>query len=83
MPAVQDGATVEGEQVALTVRDDGVGMPPGRLDEAAAAGRLGAVSSIRGRLADLGGVAEYAGREGAGVTIRMRAPKGGAAGGVA
>jgi signal transduction histidine kinase len=73
----------EGEQVALTVRDDGVGMPPGRLDEAAAAGRLGAVSSIRGRLADLGGVAEYAGREGAGVTIRMRAPKGGAAGGVA
>jgi signal transduction histidine kinase len=70
----------EGKQVALTVRDDGVGMPPGRLAEAAAAGRLGAVSSIRGRLADLGGMAEYGGREGAGVTIRMRAPKGGPGG---
>jgi signal transduction histidine kinase len=67
----------EGEQVALTVRDDGVGMPPGRLSEAARAGRLGAASSIVGRLADLGGMAEYAGREGAGVTVRMRAPKGG------
>jgi hypothetical protein len=52
-------------------------MPAGRLDEAAAAGRLGASSSIRGRLADLGGTAEYSGREGAGVTVRMRAPKDG------
>jgi signal transduction histidine kinase len=65
----------EGDEVALTVRDNGVGMPAGRLEEAAAAGRLGASSSIRGRLADLGGMAEYAAREGAGVTVRMRAPK--------
>jgi signal transduction histidine kinase len=65
----------EGADVALTVRDNGVGMPAGRLDEAAAAGRLGASSSIRGRLADLGGVAEYTSREGRGVTVRMRAPK--------
>jgi signal transduction histidine kinase len=65
----------EGDEVALTVRDNGVGMPVGRLDEAAAAGRLGASSSIRGRLADLGGTAEYTAREGAGVTVRMRAPK--------
>jgi signal transduction histidine kinase len=65
----------EGDDVALTVRDNGVGMPVGRLDEAAAAGRLGASSSIRGRLADLGGTAEYTAREGAGVTVRMRAPK--------
>ncbi|WP_206665766.1 MacS family sensor histidine kinase [Pedococcus bigeumensis] len=67
----------EGGEVALTVRDNGVGMPAGRLDEAAAAGRLGASSSIRGRLSDLGGTAEYSGREGAGVTVRMRAPKDG------
>jgi signal transduction histidine kinase len=67
----------DGDEVGLTVRDNGVGMPAGRLDEAAAAGRLGASSSIRGRLADLGGTAEYAGREGAGVTVRMRAPKDG------
>jgi signal transduction histidine kinase len=65
----------EGSHVALTVRDNGVGMPAGRLTEAASAGRLGASSSIRGRLADLGGEAEYSSREGAGVTVRMRAPK--------
>ena len=67
----------EGGEVALTVRDNGMGMPAGRLDEAAAAGRLGASSSIRGRLRDLGGTAEYSVREGAGVTVRMRAPKDG------
>lgn len=67
----------DGDDVAITVRDNGVGMPEGRLDEAAAAGRLGAASSIRGRLADLGGEATYAGREGTGVTVRMRAPKDG------
>ena len=67
----------DGDEVGLTVRDNGVGMPAGRLDEAAAAGRMGASSSIRGRLTDLGGTAEYAGREGAGVTVRMRAPKDG------
>lgn len=65
----------EGESVALTVRDNGAGMPPGRLAEAAEAGRLGVASSIRGRLRDLGGDAEWAVREGSGVTVRMRAPK--------
>ena len=65
----------EGETVAVTVRDNGAGMPVGRLEEAAAGGRLGVASSIRGRLRDLGGEAEWVGREGAGVTVRMRAPK--------
>ena len=71
----------EGETVALTVRDNGVGMPPSRLDEAAAAGRLGASSSIRGRLSDLGGEAVYSGRQGSGTTVTMRAPRTGAPGG--
>ena len=71
----------EGETVALTVRDNGVGMPPGRLEEAASAGRLGASSSIRGRLADLGGEAVYSGRQGSGTTVTMRAPRTGAPGG--
>ena len=71
----------EGETVALTVRDNGVGMPSGRLDEAAAAGRLGASSSIRGRLSDLGGEAVYSGRQGSGTTVTMRAPRTGAPGG--
>jgi signal transduction histidine kinase len=66
----------EGGSVTVTVRDNGLGMPAGRLEEAAAAGRLGASSSIRGRLADLGGHAEYTSREGGGVTVTMTAPKG-------
>jgi signal transduction histidine kinase len=75
----------EGERVSLTVRDNGRGMPEGRLAEAAAAGRLGASSSICGRLADLGGEASFSAREGAGVTVRMWAPKRGerTSGGVA
>lgn len=69
----------EGEAVSLTVRDNGVGMPPGRLEQASADGRLGVASSIRGRLRDCGGDAEWASREGGGVTVRMRAPKAGVA----
>jgi signal transduction histidine kinase len=45
------------ERLELSVRDDGPGIPPGRLEEAAAAGRLGVRESIRGRIADLGGSA--------------------------
>lgn len=43
--------------VAVSVRDDGPGIPEGRLDEAAAQGRLGVTGSIRGRLRELGGTA--------------------------
>lgn len=43
------------ERVELSVRDEGAGIPPGRLEEAAATGRLGVAESIRGRLADIGG----------------------------
>jgi signal transduction histidine kinase len=46
------------DRVELSVRDDGPGIPAGRLDEAAGHGRLGIVESIRGRISDLGGTAE-------------------------
>jgi signal transduction histidine kinase len=46
------------DTVLVSVRDEGPGIPAGRLEEAAAAGRLGVASSIRGRVADLGGTAE-------------------------
>jgi signal transduction histidine kinase len=46
------------DRVEVSVRDDGPGIPAGRLDEAAAQGRLGVTESIRGRVADLGGTAE-------------------------
>jgi signal transduction histidine kinase len=48
------------DRVALSVRDEGPGIPSGRLEEAAAQGRLGVTESIRGRIAGLGGTAELA-----------------------
>lgn len=49
---------VVGGDLVLTVRDEGPGIPDGRLATAAAEGRLGVAESIRGRIADLGGTAE-------------------------
>jgi signal transduction histidine kinase len=46
-----------GDRVELSVRDDGPGIPDGRLAEAEADGRLGVRESIRGRVRDLGGTA--------------------------
>jgi signal transduction histidine kinase len=43
------------DEVVVTVRDDGPGIPDGRLESAAAEGRLGVTASLRGRLAGLGG----------------------------
>jgi signal transduction histidine kinase len=45
-------------EVVVSVRDDGPGIPDGRLAAAVAEGRLGVDRSIRGRLADLGGRAD-------------------------
>ncbi len=46
------------DHVAVSVRDDGPGIPEGRLEEARAQGRLGVLESIQGRVRDLGGTAE-------------------------
>jgi signal transduction histidine kinase len=46
-----------GAQIVVSVRDEGPGIAEGRLARAAAEGRLGVASSIRGRIAELGGTA--------------------------
>jgi signal transduction histidine kinase len=65
----------EGAAVNLTIRDDGPGMAPGRLAEAAAEGRLGVSHAIRGRIRDLGGSAEITSTPGAGTEVRLRVPR--------
>jgi signal transduction histidine kinase len=62
----------EPELVTVTIRDDGPGIPDGRLAEAAAAGRLGVSHSIYGRLRDLGGSAAIrSSAEGTEVELRL------------
>ena len=45
------------DRVEVSVRDEGPGIAPGRLEAAAGEGRLGVCGSIRGGLAELGGTA--------------------------
>jgi signal transduction histidine kinase len=61
--------------VTVTVRDDGPGIPDGRLAEAAAAGRLGVSHSICGRLRDLGGSASIRSVPGEGTEVELRVPR--------
>jgi signal transduction histidine kinase len=46
-----------GDRVVVTVRDEGPGIAPDRLEAARREGRMGVAGSIRGRMADLGGEA--------------------------
>lgn len=63
-----------GDEVAVTVRDSGRGVPSGRLQQAVAQGRLGVSSSILGRLTDLGGTATVSSGPAGGTTVEMRIP---------
>ncbi|WBB59872.1 DUF5931 domain-containing protein [Streptomyces sp. WMMC500] len=60
--------------VVVTVRDDGPGIPQGRLAAAEAEGRLGVAQSIRGRLRDLGGTAEWVSTPAQGTEVELRLP---------
>jgi signal transduction histidine kinase len=66
----------DADAVTVSVRDDGPGIPAGRLDRAAAAGRLGVAQSIRGRLRELGGAAAITSTPGQGTEVELRVPKG-------
>jgi signal transduction histidine kinase len=61
--------------IAVTVRDDGPGIPEGRLAEAAAAGRFGISHSISGRLRDLRGSATISSVPGEGTVVELRLPR--------
>jgi signal transduction histidine kinase len=65
----------EGDHVGVTVRDDGVGMAPGRLAEAELDGRLGVALSLRGRVAELGGTIDVRSAPGEGTEVLLRIPR--------
>ncbi|MDT7571580.1 MAG: hypothetical protein QOE05_1754 [Actinomycetota bacterium] len=68
---------VEDEQSAVTVsvRDDGPGIEPGRLEEAERTGRMGVARSIRGRVNALGGTVNVVSTPGQGTEVELRVPR--------
>ncbi|WP_149179366.1 MacS family sensor histidine kinase [Streptomyces sp. TRM49041] len=64
------------DEVVVTVRDDGPGIPEGRLAQAESEGRLGVAQSIRGRLRDLGGTADLVSVPGQGTEVELKVPRG-------
>jgi signal transduction histidine kinase len=61
--------------IRITIRDEGPGIPDGRLAEAAAGGRFGVSHSISGRLRDLGGSAAVNSVPGEGTVVELRLPR--------
>ncbi|MEV5377785.1 DUF5931 domain-containing protein [Streptomyces nondiastaticus] len=66
----------EPDAVIVSVRDDGPGIPEGRLADAEREGRMGVALSIRGRLRDLGGSAELVSVPGQGTEVELKVPRG-------
>ncbi|OBB63626.1 MacS family sensor histidine kinase [Mycobacterium sp. 852014-50255_SCH5639931] len=65
-----------GDSVVVSIRDDGVGIAAGRLEEAAGQGRLGISQSIVGRLTSLGGSAHLRSEPGEGAEWELCVPRG-------
>ncbi|WP_338144159.1 MacS family sensor histidine kinase [Nocardioides turkmenicus] len=63
------------DHVEVSVRDEGPGIPDGRVAEAEQDGRLGIAGSIRGRILDLGGTAELI-TGGTGTEWELTVPRG-------
>jgi signal transduction histidine kinase len=64
-----------GDRWVVSVRDDGPGIPAGRLEESAGEGRLGVRQSIVGRLEDLGGTATVTSAPGQGTEWELVVPR--------
>src|SRR5450759_5184896 len=65
----------DGKDVTVTIRDNGVGVLAGRLEEAAESGRMGVANSIQKRLSDRGGAANIGSRPGAGMCLELTVPR--------
>lgn len=65
------------DRVIVTVRDEGPGIPDGRLDAAESEGRLGVAQSICGRIADLDAEASLFTGADLGVEWEFTVPRGG------
>ena len=63
-----------GDTVAVSIRDDGDGIAPGRIEAAAAEGRMGIARSIIGRIEGLGGTALLESAPGAGTEWELTIP---------
>lgn len=61
-----------GEEVVISVRDDGPGIPEGRLASAEAEGRMGVAQSIRGRVESLRGTLDLQTGPGEGTEWEVR-----------
>jgi signal transduction histidine kinase len=61
--------------VEISVRDEGPGIPDGRLATAEAEGRLGVARSMRGRVHDLGGTISCDTGPGRGTDWTISVPK--------
>jgi signal transduction histidine kinase len=64
-----------GDSVTVSIRDDGVGIPPGRLEEAVDQGRVGVAKSIVGRMNWLGGNARLNTGPGCGAEWELSVPR--------
>lgn len=63
------------DEIVISVRDDGPGIPAGRLRAAEAEGRMGVATSIKGRIAGLGGVISLDTEPGEGTEWEVRVPR--------
>ncbi len=64
-----------GDTVTVSIRDDGLGIPEGRLDEAVGEGRMGVAKSIVGRMKWLGGSATLTTAPGLGTEWELTVPR--------
>jgi signal transduction histidine kinase len=64
-----------GDSVTVSIRDDGVGIADGRLDEAVGEGRIGVAKSIVGRMDWLGGSAKLTTAPGCGTEWELTIPR--------